>query len=107
MADQVADKVKHIVLRVQQSALSNDVKASLYETMQKGIQDVVLGELVTHIPQEKLDELAAHPESITPDALIGLMESSVGDGEVLREAQQKILTALATIETILTKQHVA
>jgi hypothetical protein len=107
MADVIEEKVKHIVLRVQQSALSNDVKASLYETMQRGIRDVAMGALISHMPQEKLDELVAHPESITPDALVGLMESSVGDGEVLREAQQKILTALETIETVLTKQHVA
>jgi len=106
MADLVEDKVKHIVQRVQQSALSNDVKAELYATMQRGIRDVVTAALVSRMPQDKLDELVNDPTKNTPDALVGLLESSVGDGEVLRDAQKKILVALESIEASLTKNKI-
>ncbi len=106
MTDILEDKVKHIVLRVQQSALSNDVKAELYATMQQGIKDVVMATLITAMPQEKLDEMVNDPAKNTPDALVGLLEASVGDGAVLRETQQKILAVLDTMEAVLTKQKI-
>ena len=106
MTDQVYDKVKNIVFRVQQSALSNDVKAELYVTLQDGIRDVVATALIANMPQEKLDELVSDPTKNTPEALVGLLESSVGDGEVLRNAQQHILTALSKVEDALSKHKI-
>lgn len=106
MTDLVQDKVTHIVQRVQQSMLSNDVKAGLYATMQQGIRDIVTAALVVRVPQEKLDEMANDPAKNTPEAMVGLLESSIGDGEALRVAQQQILVALESIEHTLTKNKI-
>ncbi len=106
MTTQLEEKVKHIVGRIQRSALSNDVKASLYESMQRGIRDVVSAALVSRLPQYQLDALSQHPEKVTPDEIVRVLETTVGDGEVLRSAQAKILEALDSVDAVLTKNKV-
>lgn len=94
----VDDRLKSIVARVQASALSNDVKADLYVTIQEGLRSVAMPILIKHMPEAELTDLAANPQKITVDAYIDLLASTVKDGEVLKEIDEALTDVLTKVE---------
>lgn len=100
----VDDHLKSIVARVQASALSNDVKADLYVTIQEGLRNVAMPILIKHMPKEELTDLAANPQKMTVDAYVDLLSKTVKDGEVLKEIDTALTDVLTKVEERL-KTH--
>lgn len=96
-------KLKNIVARVQASALSHDVKADLYVTIQQGLRSVAMPILLKHMPEGELTDLAAHPEKVSVDAYIDLLAKTVKDGQVLTEIETALTDVLTKVEERLKK----
>lgn len=99
----VDDHLKSIVARVQASALSNDVKADLYVTIQEGLRSVAMPILVKHMPPDVLQDLSQHPEKVTPEEYVRLVADTVKDGTALKEVNDALVSVLATVEERLKK----
>lgn len=99
-------KLKNIVVRIQTSALSHEVKADLYIALQEGLRSVALPILLKHMPGEKLHELAAHPENVTVDTYIDLLSQTVTNEIVLKEIDTALTEVLTTVEARLKKHGV-
>lgn len=100
----VDDHLKSIVARVQASALSNDVKADLYVTIQEGLRSVAMPILIKHMSSDVLQDLSQHPEKVTPEEYVRLVADTVKDGTALKEVNDALVSVLATVEERL-KTH--
>lgn len=97
------NKLKSIITRIQASALSHDVKADLYVTIQEGLRSVGLPILVKHMPPDQLQDLSEHPEKVTPEAYVKLIDDTVKGGTVLQELNDALTDVLTKVEEKLKK----
>lgn len=102
----VDDRLKSIVSHVQASALSNDVKADIYVTIQEGLRTVAMPILVKHLPEAELTDLAANPQKISIDTYIDLIGKTVKDGAVFKEIELALTDVLTKVEEQLEKNGV-
>ncbi|MBI3559896.1 hypothetical protein HY087_02105 [Candidatus Gottesmanbacteria bacterium] len=100
------DKLKPIITRIQASGLSHEVKADLYVTIQEGLRSVALPILVKHMPPDALNDLSQHPENVTPDSYIKLIDDTVKDGTALKELNDALADVLTKVEEKLKKHGV-
>ena len=101
------DKLKGIVTRIEQSKLTEQEKAELYATISEGLQATVWPVLLRFMPKDQLEFLAADPKSrVTVESYAKLIEDSIKDGEALKEIEGLMNDVLSEVDTALQEEGV-
>lgn len=97
------EKLREIVLKIEQSKLSNDDKEALYAQISQSLHSVVVPVLLNHIPKDQLDALATKLPKDMVAAFIDVIKNSIHDGVVFKEISDLIDEILTDVETALQK----
>lgn len=101
------EKLKAIVTRIEQSKLSENDKAELYATISEGLQATVWPVLLKYMPKEELEFLSADPKSrVTVESYAKLIEDTIKDGEALKEIENLMNDVLAEVDAALKEEGV-
>jgi len=105
--EDMEEKLKAIVTRIEQSKLSGSDKAELYATISEGLQATVWPVLLKYMPKEELEFLSADPKSrVTVESYAKLIEDTIKDGEALKEIDGLMKSVLNEVDTALTEEGV-
>jgi hypothetical protein len=95
------DQLRGIITRIENSKLSEDDKAQLYELLSEGLQSLVQPVLVKYMDKNQLENLASDPGKVTVESYAKLMESALLDGKALTEIDQMMNQLLTRVDTVL------
>ncbi len=105
--EDMEEKLRGIVTRIEQSKLSDEDRAELYATISEGLQATVWPVLLKYMPKEQLEFLAADPKSrVTVESYAKLIEDTIKDGEALKEIDRLMNEVLAEVDKALTEEGV-
>lgn len=93
-----------IVKRVTQSHLSETEKADVFASLSLGMRRLVWPILLSHIPNETLDDLLNGKESLPMDRYTQLIEQTLKDPETPKEMYNELMDALGEIESLVATQ---
>jgi hypothetical protein len=101
------EKLKAIVMRIEQSKLSESDKGELYSTISEGLQATVWPVLLKYMPKEQLEFLAADPKTrVTVESYAKLIEDTIKDGEALKEIDGLMNDVLTEVDKALKEEGV-
>lgn len=106
-SEDMEQKLKAIVERIEKSTLSEEDKAELYATISEGLQATVWPVLLKYMPKEQLEFLSADPKSrVTVESYAKLIEDTIKDGEALKEIDGLMNAVLAEVDKALSEEHI-
>ena len=106
-SEDMEEKLKAIVTRIEASKLSDTDKAELYATISEGLQATVWPILLKFMPKDQLEYLSADPKSrVTVESYGKLIEDSIKDGEALKEIEGLMNAVLSEVDTALKEEGV-
>lgn len=105
--EDMEEKLKAIVTRIEKSKLAESDKAELYATISEGLQATVWPVLLKYMPKEELEFLSADPKGrVTVESYAKLIEDTIKDGEALKEIDGLMNAVLSEVDTALTEEGV-
>lgn len=105
--EDMEEKLKAIVTRIEKSKLAENDKAELYATISEGLQATVWPVLLKYMPKEELEFLSADPKGrVTVESYAKLIEDTIKDGEALKEIDGLMNAVLNEVDTALTEEGV-
>lgn len=102
--DDIDGVLTRIVTNISESSLSDTEKADIYARINVGLHHLVWPIIVAHIPQYILADVTDHPEKITIDRYLELIESALQNPATPKEIHDEIKGALEEVEALLAKQ---
>lgn len=100
------DRLLKIVERIEKSSLSIEDKNSLYVRISRGLHEVVWPILVSHMPEDQLQQLSKEEGKATVDAYAQFFVTTASD-EAIQEVNVAVNEILSDIDTALTQGGVA
>lgn len=97
------EKLRAIVVKIEQSSLSNEDKEALYQQISESLHSVVVPVLLKYIPKEQLDALNTTPPKDLAAGFVELIKNSIQDGKVLKDIADLVDEVLVDVETALVK----
>lgn len=104
--EDMEEKLKAIVTRIEQSKLSEEDRAELYATISEGLQATVWPVLLKYMPKDQLETLAADKSKVTVESYGKLIEDTIKDGEALKEIDGLMNEVLSEVDKALKEENV-
>ena len=95
------EKLRAIVVRIEQSSLDGTDKEKLYQMIAASLQAIALPILVKHMPKDELKDLADNPPKVTVASYLKLLDDTLIDGQALAEIQMTMDKLLAEVDATL------
>lgn len=100
------DKLKSLITKIEQSDLTDQEKEELYTAISEGLHATVLPVLVKYMPQDQVDEVTNHPDTLTVDRYVQLVSDAVKNEAALPEIANKMEGLLVEINSLLAKEGI-
>lgn len=86
--------------------MTDSEKEELYAAISEGLHATVLPVLVKYMPQDQVDEVTNHPETLTVDRYVQLVSEAVKNEAAMPEIASKMDALLAEINSLLAKEGI-
>lgn len=103
----VRERLEQITLRIEQSPVSQEYKNQLYLTLREALKAAVEPILLQYLPQAQLKFLSEHPEKISPENFVVLIQNTLIHTDAAKEINQLMLEILDVCEKNLPKEIIA
>ena len=100
------DKLRSIITKVEKSDLTDPEKEELYAAISEGLHATVLPVLVKHMPQDQVDDVTNHPDTLTVDRYVQLVSDAVKNKQALPEVAKSIDAFLVEVNGLLAKEGI-
>lgn len=106
MVNGMEDKLKAIITKIEQSDLTDQEKEELYTTISEGLHATVLPVLVKYMPQDQVDDVTNHPDTLTVDRYVQLVSDAVKNGAAMPEIAKFMDAFLVGVNSLLAKEGI-
>lgn len=100
------EKLKEIITKIEQSDLTDQEKEELYTAISEGLHATVLPVLVKYMPQDQVDEITNHPETLTVDRYVQLVTEALKNEAAGKEIPAAMEGLLVEINRLLAKEGI-
>lgn len=106
MVNRMEEKLKAIITKIEQSDLTDQEKEELYTSISEGLHATVLPVLLKYMPQDQVDEVTNHPNTLTVDRYVQLVSDAVKNEAALPEIAGKMDSLLVEVNMLLAKEGI-
>lgn len=100
------DKLKGIITKIEQSDMTDDEKEQLYAVISEGLHATVLPVLMKYMPQNEVNDVTNHPDTLTVDRYVQLVSDAVKNEAALPEIAGKMDSLLVEVNMLLAKEGI-
>lgn len=100
------DKLKGIITKIEQSDMTDQEKEELYTVISEGLHATVLPVLVKYMPQNQVDDVTNHPETLTVNRYVQLVSDAVKNEAAMPEIANKMDALLVEVNSLLAKEGI-
>lgn len=100
------DKLKGIITKIEQSNLTDQEKEELYAVISEGLHATVLPVLMKYMPQNEVNDVTNHPDTLTVGRYVQLVSDAVKNEAALPEIAGKMDSLLVEVNMLLAKEGI-
>ncbi len=100
------DNLKGLITKIEQSDLTDQEKEELYTAISEGLHATVLPVLLKYMPQDRVDDVTNHPDTLTVDRYVQLISDAVENPAALPEIAKSMEVFLVEVNRLLAKEGI-
>lgn len=99
-------KLKLLIEKVKESALAEDEKRQIFETIFRALVTSVWPAVYPYIPKEKLNKYVRSTDPVSLDEYVSLISEGVKDGRAMKDLARKLDALVVEMNRLLTKEGI-
>lgn len=100
------EKLKLLVLKIENSSLSQDERAEVYIGMREGFKSTYLPVIMKNLSKEELDKLHKDLDHVTPDKFLNLIKSAFRTKQIYKDMDELLMKILTNYEATLKEKKI-